>query len=62
MAASSSDILAVPTGANDAVRTHLEGVKRQFHLNDDKLLDITRQFVDDFRLGLSEYNKAMAMM
>lgn len=58
----SSEVFALPSGISDAQQSHLEGVERQFHLSDDRLLDITRQFVDDFRLGLSEYNHAMAMM
>lgn len=57
-----SDAFALPSGIADSVKTHLESVKEQFHLDEDRLLAITRQFVDDFRLGLSEYNHAMAMM
>ncbi|KAI5124774.1 hypothetical protein M0805_005408 [Coniferiporia weirii] len=51
-------VLNVP----DATRSYLEGVEKQFHLSDERLLAITRQFVDDFEMGLSEYNKAMAMI
>lgn len=47
---------------DDATRSYLDGVGKQFDLTDDRLLDITRQFVDDFALGLGEYNKPMAMM
>lgn len=47
---------------DDATRSYLDGVRKQFDLTDDRLLAITRQFVDDFALGLGEYNKPMAMM
>ena len=47
---------------SDATRTHLDGLARQFDLSDAHLVDITRQFVDDFAAGLGEYNKPMAMM
>ena len=50
--------LAVP----DATRIHLDHIEQQFSLTDEKLIDITRQFVEDFALGLSKYNEAMAMM
>lgn len=46
----------------DATRSHLDSIQRQFDLTDARLLEITRQFVDDFALGLSEYNKPMAMI
>lgn len=54
----SSSLFNVP----DATRSYLEGIEKQFHLTDEQLLAITRQFVDDFKMGLGEYNKAMAMM
>ncbi|KAH8118513.1 hexokinase-domain-containing protein [Phellopilus nigrolimitatus] len=57
-ASSSTSTLNVP----DATRSYLEGVEKQFHLSDEKLLAITHQFVDDFALGLGEYNKPMAMI
>lgn len=47
---------------SEATRTHLEEIGHQFNLSDEKLVAITQQFIDDFALGLSEYNKAMAMM
>lgn len=46
----------------DATRKAMDTIEQQFHLTDDKLRAITRQFVDDFEMGLGEYNKAMAMM
>ena len=39
-----------------------DDVEAQFRLDDDALFTITKQFLEDFRLGLSEYNHAMAMM
>ena len=45
----------------DTIAT-LQAIERQFTITDQKLLDITRQFLDDFNLGLSQYNKPMAMM
>lgn len=46
----------------ETTRKVLDGITQQFHLTDDKLLDITKVFVGDFSLGLSNYSKAMAMM
>ena len=40
----------------------LDAIEQQFQLSDSALVDITKQFLDDFRLGLSEYNHPMAMM
>ena len=47
---------------SDATRAHLDSLAPQFDLSDATLVDITRQFVDDFAAGLGEYNKPMAMM
>ena len=47
---------------SDATNAYLDGVRKQFTLNDEKLLAITRRFIDDFAAGLGEYNKPMAMM
>jgi hexokinase len=46
----------------NATRRILNEIEQQFFLSDDRLLTITRQFVEDFSLGLGEYGKAMAMM
>lgn len=46
----------------DATRRILNEIEQQFYLSEERLLAITRQFVEDFSLGLGEYNKAMAMM
>ena len=50
------------TKISDATNAYLDGVKKQFTLSDEKLLAITRTFVDDFSSGLGQYNKPMAMM
>ena len=39
-----------------------DDIEREFQLNDDRLFSITQQLIDDFRLGLREYNHSMAMM
>lgn len=59
---SSSSSKASSLNVPNATRSHLEQIEQQFDLTDEKLIGITRQFVDDFALGLGEYNKAMAMM
>jgi hexokinase len=40
----------------------LNGIEEQFTLSDEILCGITKQFVDDFNVGLSQYNEPMAMM
>lgn len=51
-----------PTSLSPATVEVLERIEHLFQLSNDKLADITRQFVEDYNLGLGEYNKAMAMM
>lgn len=57
-ASTSASALDIP----DATRAHLDGLARQFDVSDERLVNITHQFVDDFALGLGEYNEPMAMM
>ena len=59
---SASSSAAARLDVPDATRIHLDRIEQQFSLIDEKLIDITRQFVEDFALGLSKYNEAMAMM
>jgi len=40
----------------------LDAIEQQFQLSDNALLKITKQFLDDFRVGLGEYNHPMAMI
>ena len=40
----------------------LDNIEAQFQLDDDALHTITKQFLEDFRVGLGEYGHAMAMM
>ena len=54
--------LALDSSITDATHHLLENIQTQFALSDDTLVTITRQFVDDFKLGLGRYNEAMAMM
>ncbi|KAJ3554795.1 hypothetical protein NM688_g2922 [Phlebia brevispora] len=43
-------------------RQIFDDIDAQFQLDDSKLFKITTQFLEDFRLGLNEYNHAMAMI
>jgi hypothetical protein len=40
----------------------LEDLADEFTLDDAQLLEITQQFLDDFRKGLGDYGHPMAMM
>ncbi|KAI0079762.1 hexokinase [Panus rudis PR-1116 ss-1] len=51
------------SGSSDASeRQILDDIESQFQLSDESLVKITKQFLTDFHLGLSEYNHAMAMI
>ena len=52
----------IPTDLSQEIIDTLQAIERQFTITDQKLLDITSQFLDDFNAGLSQYNKPMAMM
>ena len=47
---------------DDAAQRIFDGIQTQFALSDETLLRITEQFLEDFRIGLSNYGQAMAMM
>ena len=49
------------TKGNDA-RAIFDDIDTQFQLDDEGLFAITQQFLNDFKLGLGEYNHSMAMM
>ncbi|KLO06355.1 hypothetical protein SCHPADRAFT_946154 [Schizopora paradoxa] len=51
-----------PTSLSPATVEVLDRIEHLFQLSNDRLIDITRQFVEDYNLGLGEYNKAMAMI
>ncbi len=53
-----------PTSAflKDDGHQTFDSIAAQFQLDDEALHTITKQFLEDFRLGLSEYNHPMAMM
>ena len=46
----------------DVARSILDDIEAQFRLTKDDLIRITTQFLEDFALGLGEYNHPMAMM
>ncbi|OJT13179.1 Glucokinase [Trametes pubescens] len=46
----------------DVSRRILDDIEHQFSLDKDDLIRITSQFLEDFKLGLSEYNHPMAMI
>ncbi|KZT74519.1 hexokinase [Daedalea quercina L-15889] len=46
----------------EAERKILDDIEEQFHLDEDALIEITKQFLEDFRTGLAEYNHPMAMI
>ncbi|OCH95887.1 hexokinase [Obba rivulosa] len=58
MSATSSLLTVSP----DRARRIFDDIEEQFRLDRDALIKITEQFLTDFRLGLSEYNQAMAMI
>ena len=37
-------------------------ITEEFHLSDETLLEITKQFISDFNTGLSKYGEDMAMI
>lgn len=55
-------VSAVVGSGNDAARQIYDAIEAQFSLDHEKLHDIVKQFLEDFRVGLSEYNHPMAMM
>lgn len=44
------------------VKAHLDDIERKFFLDEAELKAITKQFLEDFHQGLSEYGHPMAMM
>ncbi|KAI0723500.1 hexokinase [Earliella scabrosa] len=55
-------ISAVYAPCPDVERRVLDEIEDQFRLTKDDLTRITSHFLDDFKLGLSEYNHPMAMI
>ncbi|GBE79133.1 Glucokinase [Sparassis crispa] len=53
---------AVYSASADTNRKILDNIESQFRLDPDALKQITRQFLQDIRLGLGEYNHPMAMI
>jgi hypothetical protein len=55
--------LSAISGSSKDSGVHIfEDIEQQFRLDDGALHTITKQFLEDFRLGLGEYNHSMAMM
>ncbi|TFY59827.1 hypothetical protein EVJ58_g5534 [Rhodofomes roseus] len=55
--------LAALSGVSvEAERKILDDIEDQFRLEEDALIEITKQFLEDFRAGLGEYNHPMAMI
>ena len=52
----------VPDSIGDTHRNALESIGNLFHLSPERLVDISKRFVEDFMVGLSEYSHPMAMM
>lgn len=48
--------------SHDAAYRIFDDIQSQFTLSHDALVGITQQFLEDFRIGLSQYNQSMAMM
>ncbi|EKM59569.1 uncharacterized protein PHACADRAFT_250162 [Phanerochaete carnosa HHB-10118-sp] len=55
-------LYAISGSSKDSGVPIFEDIEQQFHLDDGALHTITQQFLDDFRLGLGEYNHSMAMI
>lgn len=53
---------AIYAPAPDVGRRVFDEIETQFRLSKDDLIRITTQFLEDFDLGLREYNHPMAMM
>lgn len=43
-------------------QTVFDVLERQISLKEDTLVSLTKAFLEEFDLGLSNYNQAMAMM
>ncbi|KAH9853885.1 hexokinase [Lenzites betulinus] len=53
---------ALSGASPDTARRILDDIEDQFRLTQDDLIRITSQFLQDFKLGLGEYNHPMAMI
>lgn len=52
----------LPPSISGAHAHVLEAIGNQFHLSSERLIAITKKFVEDFMVGLGEYSHPMAMM
>ena len=53
---------AIPAFQYDSDKEIFGLLERQFSIGEDVLVGLTKAFLDEFKLGLSEYNHDMAMM
>ncbi|TCD70456.1 glucokinase [Steccherinum ochraceum] len=53
---------ALLASTKDSEQAILDAIEHQFQLDNDALLKISGQFLEDFRLGLGQYNHPMAMI
>jgi hexokinase len=53
-----------PTGAlySDSAEGMLEDIEKQFHLDTDALISLTRAYLDELAQGLGSYGNSLAMM
>jgi len=53
-----------PTGAlySGSAEAMLEDIERQFHLDEDVLVSLTKAYLDELAEGLGAYGNALAMM
>jgi hexokinase len=53
-----------PTGASysDSAEKILEDIENQFHLDVDRLISLTKAYLDELAKGLGAYGNALAMM
>jgi len=53
-----------PTGAlySDSAEAILEDIEKQFHLDADVLVSLTKAYLDELAEGLGAYGNALAMM
>lgn len=48
--------------SNSETQRVFDEIHRQFHLSSESLVELTKAFLDEFRVGLQNYNQPMAMM
>jgi len=46
----------------ESAQAVLDAIESQFRISEEKLIEITKGFLEEFEEGLSHYGKDMAMM